>query len=162
MTQHDLPPPVLVRDFRPEDFPRLYQIDRICFPPDVAYSQSELLFYLKHPDSVTRVAELDETLIGFAVGRIDKERVAHILTLDVAPEARRRKVGTALMEALHEEFEKRNVAVTFLEVDAENNGAQRFYQGLRYVRVGTLRRYYSSRRDALRMARIPAGKGQPS
>jgi ribosomal-protein-alanine N-acetyltransferase len=140
-----------IRNYRPEDFPRLHQIDRICFPPDVAYSRSELLFYIKHPDSITRVASLGDRVIGFVAGRLEDDSCAHVLTLDVIPEEQRRKVGTGLMGALHEEFARRKVVMVFLEVDALAEGSRRFYENLGYRWVETLRRYYSARRDAHRM-----------
>jgi ribosomal protein S18 acetylase RimI-like enzyme len=55
------------------------------------------------------------------------------------------------MGALHEEFERRNVVMVFLEVDALAEGSHRFYERLGYRWVETLRRYYGGRRDAHRM-----------
>ncbi len=145
--------PVQIRNYRTADFARLHQIDGICFPPDVAYSRLELLCYLRHPDSIGKVAEWSGGLVGFVVGRVEKNGTGHVQTLDVIPEARRQRVGTALMEALHGEFERRNVHGVLLEVDVANEGAQRFYEGLSYVRAETLRGYYNGRRDAYRMVR---------
>ena len=144
-------PDPVIRNYRHEDFPRLHQIDRICFPPGIAYSRSELLFYLKHPDSICKVATLGDSVIGFIAGRLEEDSCAHILTLDVIPEERRRRVGTGLMGALHKEFELRNVVRVFLEVDALAEGSHRFYENLGYRKVETLKRYYSDRRDAHRM-----------
>ena len=80
----------MIRDYRPEDFPRLYEIDQICYRSDIAYSRAELRFYLNHADSITRVAEERRQILGFVIAQIEADRWAHVLTLDVVPEARRR------------------------------------------------------------------------
>jgi [ribosomal protein S18]-alanine N-acetyltransferase len=144
----------MIRDYRPEDFWRLYEIDHICFRSDVAYSRAELLFYLKHPESITRVAQVQKEVLGFAIGRIETDRSAHVLTLDVVPEARRRRIGSALMASLHDAFEAKRVVVSFLEVDSANQAAQSFYGAMNYRYVETLKGYYGGRSDAYRMKRM--------
>ncbi len=144
----------MIRDYRPGDFWRLYEIDHICFRSDVSYSRAELLFYLKHPQSITRVAQMKKEILGFAIGRIETDRSAHVLTLDVVPEARRRKIGTALMASLHDAFKEQRVVMSFLEVDSADQGAQLFYQAMNYRYVETLRGYYGGRSDAYRLMRV--------
>jgi len=142
---------VRIRDYRPGDLQRLYQIDQICFAPDIAYSRSELFFYLRHKDSLAKIAEWNDDIAGFVVGRVEANRCAHVLTVDVIRDARRRRVGTALMNVLHEEFHKREIAMVFLEVDVSNRGALDFYERLGYERTETLKGYYAGRSDAYRM-----------
>jgi len=36
-----------LRDYKPEDFGTLYEIDRACYPMDIAYSKRELRAYLQ-------------------------------------------------------------------------------------------------------------------
>ncbi len=139
-----------IREYRPEDAASLHTIDQLCFPPDIAYSGSELLFYLNHPGSVTLVAERGEKIIGFALGRVQTNHLAHVLTLDVLPEARRQRVGTILMCSLHSEFKKREVSRVVLEVSTRNLAARRLYEALHYRLQGILRGYYG-REDAYRM-----------
>jgi ribosomal-protein-alanine N-acetyltransferase len=144
----------MIRDYRPEDFPRLYEIDQICYQPDIAYSRAELRFYLNHADSIARVAEARREILGFVIAQIETDRWAHVLTLDVMPEARRRKIGSALMASVHDICKARKVLMSFLEVDSANQGAQLFYEGLNYRYVATLRGYYGGRSDAYRMMRV--------
>jgi ribosomal protein S18 acetylase RimI-like enzyme len=141
----------LIRDYRVEEIAALHWIDGICFPADLAYSRAELRFYLMRPFSIGKVAERDGTILGFAVGWGKSGQEARVITLDVVPEARRCKVGTALMAALHEQFRKCGALQAALEVDAGNEGAQVFYRVLGYERKELLRGYYKGRGDAYRM-----------
>jgi [ribosomal protein S18]-alanine N-acetyltransferase len=142
---------LLISGYQAEDIHRLHQIDAICFPPDIAFSRAELLSYTRHKFSITRIARLDGAIAGFAIGRIEKSHSAHVLTLDVLPDARRRKIGTALMSALHEEFRRQGSRISVLEVDVHNAAARRFYEKLHYNYSRMLPGYYRGRTDACRM-----------
>ena len=142
-----------IRDYSAQDLTKLYEIDQVCFAPDIAYSKAEIRFHLSSHNSITRVAEMLGSIVGFAVGRVDGPLLSHILTLDVLPKARRSKIGTSLMSALHEEFQKRQVMWTVLEVSASDPGARQFYEKLDYRYLETVRGYYNGREDALRMVR---------
>jgi len=139
-----------IREYRPEDFDRLYRIDRICFEAGISYSRTELMFYLHCRGSATRIAEVSGEIGGFAIGRVDQRR-AHVITLDVVPEARRCGVGTALMNSLHDEFVRCKADFAVLEVSADNAVARRFYERLHYRYAGVLPGYYGGRVDAFRM-----------
>ncbi|HYK87375.1 MAG TPA: GNAT family N-acetyltransferase [Acidobacteriota bacterium] len=141
-----------IRKYQPDDATCLHQIDQICFERDVAFSRGELLFYLNHPGAVTLVAVSNERIIGFALGRVHQNRVAHVLTLDVLPEARRQRIGTLLMKSLHEEFRNRAISRVMLEVSTKNLPAQRLYGELQYTVLETLHGYYNGREDAFLMS----------
>ena len=142
-----------IRGYDRKDFRILHAIDTACFPAHMAYSRAELLYFLEHEASVARVADIAGLIVGFAVGLNEPDAAAHVVTLDVVPEARRRGVGTGLMEALHEEFRRRHASQVMLEVDAGNEGAQRFYLELGYERQGLIPGYYKGKGDAVTMTR---------
>jgi ribosomal protein S18 acetylase RimI-like enzyme len=146
-------PPLRIRYFQPEDLRRLYEIDQLCFPAHISFSCDELSFYLKHPKSITRVAEAAGRIIGFGLAMVESARRAHFITLDVIPEAQRRKIGTTLMNEIHDELEKTGVQSIILEVETGNLPAQRLYERLNYVHVRILPRYYHGREDAYQMIR---------
>jgi [ribosomal protein S18]-alanine N-acetyltransferase len=143
----------LIREYRPSDMPFIHALDAVCFPADIAFSRSELLFFVNHQDSITRIAELDGKIVGFCVGRFAAPASAHVLTLDVVPGMRRSRIGTALMEVLHAEFCRMGATTCFLEVDVTNTAARRFYEGLQYNYLERLPDYYPGRSDAFRMVR---------
>ncbi len=143
-----------IEEFRPEDLGDIHALDAICFPADIAFSRADLFSFINHRDSITRIAKLNGATVGFVIGMIERRHTVHVLTLDVVPGMRRRKVGTALMGTLHAEGLRRGARVSLLEVDVENAGARRFYEQLHYGYDGILPGYYNGRRDAYRMLRI--------
>jgi ribosomal-protein-alanine N-acetyltransferase len=146
--------PVKIRDFQAGDLEELYQIDQTCFSEDIAFSRNELTFYLNHPESIARVAEGNGRILGFVLARIDGPVLAHVLTLDIVPEARRRGIGTSLMDSLHGTLREKGIEAAILEVSTNNVPAQRLYEKMQYQYLGILSGYYHGREDAYRMARI--------
>ncbi len=84
---------------------------------------------------VVWVAEAEGEVAGFAVWQELPGGEAELLNLAVAPGARRRGAGRALVEAM----ERRRV---WLEVRASNEEAIRFYEALGFERRGVRRAYY--------------------
>ena len=73
---------------------------------------------------------------------------AEILTLAVAPEARGRGLGRALLAAAAGHACEKGVENIFLEVGADNPAALALYAGLGFARVGQRKAYYQGK-DAL-------------
>lgn len=65
-----------------------------------------------------------------------------IQTIAVAPRARRNGLGRTLMLALIGEARKRGAREVFLEVRADNPGAQALYRELGFEEIGVRPRYY--------------------
>ncbi|HEY5224369.1 MAG TPA: ribosomal protein S18-alanine N-acetyltransferase [Microbacteriaceae bacterium] len=67
---------------------------------------------------------------------------ADIQTIAVAPRARRHGIGRALVAALIAEAVERGVRDVFLEVRADNPGAQALYRSLGFEEIGVRPHYY--------------------
>jgi len=78
-----------------------------------------------------------------------------VLTLAVAPWARRRGVARALMAAALSAAREAGAGQAFLEVDVDNAGAVALYRGLGFTQAGLRKAYYdrgaAGRADALVM-----------
>ncbi|HEV2491594.1 MAG TPA: N-acetyltransferase [Terriglobia bacterium] len=133
-----------LRPFRAADLDTLYQIDQVCFPPGVSYSRQELDDFIHDGDSTTWVAESDADLVGFLVANREPPHAAHIITIDVVEEWRRRGVGRALMDAAEAWAGQENLAVIYLETAVDNTVAQRFYESRGYERFRRLEHYYNN------------------
>lgn len=152
-------PPVKIRKFRAADLETLHRIDLVCFPEDIAFSRAELEFCFNHPQSIARVAEGVGRILGFVLARIESPFYAHILTLDIVPEARRCRIGTSLMEELHGRLKKGGIGAAILEVAVSNVPARCLYEKMNYQYLGRLPGYYHGRDDAFRMAHLFSKKG---
>jgi len=97
---------------------------------------------------------------GFVLARAAANE-AEILTLAVAPSARGRGLGRALMQAAASHAARLGAANLFLEVGADNPAALALYNGLGFARVGARKGYYESgsQGDALVLkAALPLGR----
>jgi ribosomal protein S18 acetylase RimI-like enzyme len=146
-------PSIHLRSFETSDLETLYQIDQACFPPGVSYSRHELAGFISHRNSQTWVAQAGDDIVGFLVASRDRQRVSHIVTIDVVERWRRHRVGTTLMDAAEEEAQRQNSALIYLETAEDNFAAQVFYQKRGYVRWKLLQRYYGNGTSAWTMVK---------
>ena len=87
---------------------------------------------------------------------------AEILTIAVAPEARRRGAARAMLRAAIAEATARGAATLFLEVSSANSVARALYESEGFGQVGKRRGYYEDGTDALVLAKklsLGAGGG---
>lgn len=150
-----------LRAFRVSDLDALYQLDQICFEPGVAYSQAELARYIRRPDAKAWVAEssagAQAEIAGFLIASCDRRGHGHIITLDVAPAARRRAVGTMLMEAAENWMRRQGGTAVFLETAEDNLPAQAFYLRRGYSKLRRIEDYYGKGTAAWLMAKALDG-----
>ena len=140
-----------IRPYRPSDFNLLWQIDQQCFPPGIAYTQMDLTGFIIRRNAITLVADLEEKadsaapkrIAGFVVAQPSRG-IGRILTLDIAPEARRMRLGTRLMEEIEQVLGSGGCREVYLETAVSNEAAIRLYHKLGYTILRTLPDYYSS------------------
>lgn len=122
-----------------------------CFTTPRPWLAAEFAAIVSDPLCFTRV-ESDGFLIGRAVAG-----EAEILTLAVAPDARRRGIGARLVQGFLAEAQNRAATSVFLEVAANNQGAIGLYLQSGFAEVGVRRGYYtrlgSAAIDAIVMSR---------
>lgn len=139
----------VIREFRPEDFETLWQIDQECFPPGIAYSRQELKIYIRRRGSFTLIATdvADDKIAGFIVA--NGGRIGHIITIDVIAALRCAGLGSQLLEAAEERLLAGGSKALSLETAVDNAVALAFYKRHGYHVAGTWPRYYSNGVDAL-------------
>ena len=145
---------VLLRDPRDEDLEALYRLDQLCFEPGIAYTRGQIRRFLRLATARGVVAEVGGEIAGFAIGYRSRRGVAHVLTLDVHPDFRRRRLGHALMRGVLSRMAADGATETRLEVDVRNAGAIAFYERLGFQPLRRLEDYYAAGRPALEM-RLP-------
>ncbi len=167
-----------IRQYRANDFDRLWQIDQLCFPPGIAYTQMDLTGFIVRRNSITLVAESRpangtgdnrnhlasspqratvetgaEAIVGFVVAQRRKS-IGRILTLDILPKARRFGLGSLLMEKCEQRLRLAGCEEIYLETAVNNEPALKLYHKLGYEILQTIPEYYSSQAlDAFRMGK---------
>jgi ribosomal-protein-alanine N-acetyltransferase len=78
---------------------------------------------------------------GFVVYRQTLDE-AEIITIGVAPEARRTGIAAAMLGIIEGELKKNGVKNIFLEVAEDNRPARQLYSSNGYVEIGVRPKYY--------------------
>lgn len=128
-----------------EDVPAIMELERSTFVND-AWSERSMRsevagehgYYLVAFDPAT--PERVDGYAGLLAPRGGGE--GDIQTIAVAPRARRRGLGRTLMLALLAEALDRGAREVFLEVRADNPGAQALYRELGFEEIGVRPKYY--------------------
>ena len=129
-------------------------IHAAAFLPDEAWSAAIFAGHLSLPGTFGFVHEAG----GIVLARAAADE-AEILTIAVAPEARRRGVARALLRAAIAAAGARDAATLFLEVSAANSIARALYESEGFGQVGKRRGYYEDGTDALVLAKKLQAKG---
>ncbi len=158
--------PFSIRTYEPADFDTLWRIDQDCFPSGIAYSRPELKLYLRRSAAFTLVAigdgtskpseENNRAIAGFIVAEAGARSSGHIITIDVAAEARRSGVGSLLLRAAEDGLLARSCRNVALETAVDNLPALSFYKRHGYSVTRTFPGYYSNGVDALVLAKTLA------
>ncbi len=150
----------VIRDYRAVDFDRMWRIDQLCFPPGIAYTQMDLTGFVTRRKAITMVAEFAEVsefagdIAGFAVAQPIRT-IGRILTLDIAPAARRFGLATTLMEVCERRLCAVGCEQVYLETAVNNQPALHLYRKLGYEILRTLPLYYPTHAlDAFLMGKL--------
>lgn len=147
-----------LRAYTSLDFDTLYAIDQACYPSGIAYSKQTLRWFLRLPGAECVVAELEGKVAGFILAEHEGPN-AHLITIDVLADTRRRGIGTALLDTLEHSLASRGARQVELETATDNHAAIAFWHKHGYRTVGVLKRYYLDRLDAYSMHKsLPAPK----
>ena len=142
---------ITIREYRPADFDRLYEIDQAAFEPGIAYSHLELQLYLRNRASRTLVAEDSGEVIGFVIGKSEPGRLGHIITIDVAPRRQRQNIGSRLLSEIESWLWGKGADAIYLETPVDDLGAQSFYEKHGYFILERVERYYNDSLDGFVM-----------
>jgi ribosomal protein S18 acetylase RimI-like enzyme len=140
-----------IRDYKPADFDRLYEIDHAAFAEEIAYSHLELQFYLRSRKCKTLIAEDDGEIVGFVIGGIEPRQLGHIITIDVTPHRQRQHVGSQLLADIESWLWQRGAEAIYLETPVDDAGAQGFYDKHGYFVLERIEGYYNGSLDAFLM-----------
>lgn len=149
------PCPVRVRPMRPSDVAAVAAIEAAVQPRP--WPASVFRDELERPDRVYRVATGRRRwgagpapVRGYGGASIGAGE-AHVLTVAVDADHRRRGIGLAVVLALVGAVRDQGVTAVTLEVRESNVAAQRMYERLGFVSYGLRPGYYQDNREAARI-----------
>ena len=149
-------PPTL-RPYHPDDFETLFQIDKVCYPPRIAYSRRELRAFLGDPGADCVIAEVESQIAGFIIAEAETRPgrlpTGHIITIDVLETYRRSGIGSLLIRAAEERLAARGAKQIELETARDNDAAIAFWQKHGYRTRGVYEHYYPGGMDAFSMVK---------
>ncbi len=131
---------IAVRTVERADLADLARIHADCFPDD-AWDAAALASVLAMAGAEARLAELSSRPLGLVFATVLGEE-AEILTLGVAPSARRQGIARALLADLFARARGRGATRVVLEVAADNAAALALYESEGFRTVGMRRGYY--------------------
>lgn len=123
---------------------RLAALHAQCFTHPRPWSGAEFSDLL----ATRGVFVLDRPDQGFLLGRVILDE-AELLTLAVAPDARRQGFGAALTQEFADRARSLGAVTAFLEVASDNVAAQALYARKGWVQAGRRRGYYKPDVDGL-------------
>lgn len=158
-TDRSEPTALTVRPMRWWDIASVHAIEELAFP-DTAWSAETFWSELAGVPATRHylVAELGMQIVGYS-GLMAVGSEADVQTIAVAPDARRRGVGTMLLDALLDEAVRRGCSQVTLEVAASSEDARRLYAGRGFEVVAHRSGYYGPGADAIVM-RLRLGSGR--
>jgi ribosomal-protein-alanine N-acetyltransferase len=141
--------PIRIRPAKGRDIDRILEIEAASFGHD-AWERELFLEALEECSDLFLVAKLRRKIVGYAITCIDRDK-AELVSIGVLPKSRRQGLGEALLRYTGRELLRRRIGVWRLMVRIENEEAIRFYRGLGFRRVRTVKDYYGKGQDAWRM-----------
>ena len=138
----------------PGDAEAAYRMDQLCFPPGVAFEREVFEYCLHSPDCLS-LGQKSKTrkLLGFIILQSRGQATAQIVTIDVVPEHRRRKIADRLLAMGLSILARNGVRRIYLQVASDNQPGQALYRKWGFQPKSVLKDYYGEGLDALLMAR---------
>ena len=150
---------VAIEPIETKDLSAIASLHAVCF--EDAWRLPLLRRIFSVPGTFGLSLRQDNEIVGFVMCRSSGGE-AEILSLGVAPAARRSGIAHALMEATIILAVKRSLGALFLEVAEDNEAARRLYEVLHFHQVGRRPAYYRRRDgpsvDALTLRRQLAAR----
>ena len=147
-----------IRIATPDDFERIVELEKLCFPKEHAYTRRQLYYLLIKANSTVLVETTGTLVRGFLIILYRRgTTVAGIETINVDPTHRKKGIGLRLLSVAEEHLRKKGIHKIRLEVSIANNAAIKLYEHTGFQKIMLLKKYYhydhEGSRDAYRMVK---------
>lgn len=123
-----------------------------CFRNGDNYTKYTFDYLLNEPRTLGyRVVTPADEMVGFAFVMLKVQNAAHLTTIGIAPEHRRRGLAVDLMNHIERGLRNRDIGTVMLEVRVSNISAQDLYKRCGYTIVQRVNKYYTNGEDCFLM-----------
>lgn len=131
--------PAGVRPLTTDDLDRVLELEAVLFGPG-AWTRETYTDELQLPGRHYVAVDAGGVVVGYAGMSLAEE--SHIMTIGVAPSARRRGHGATLMTDLMAAARRHGATSVLLEVRADDDGPQALYRRFGFEPIGIRPGYY--------------------
>lgn len=125
-----------------------------CFPNGENYTKHTFNYLFSEPNTISYQAITEQgQMAGFVFVIMNKDGTAHLTTIGVAPEHRRRGVAGILLRHVEAALSAKKISTVVLEVRVQNIGAQQLYLHFGYATVKRIPKYYADGEDCYLMVK---------
>jgi ribosomal-protein-alanine N-acetyltransferase len=146
-------PEVVLRGYRNDDLEAMFRLDLLCFEPRFRFSREQMKRFAASRKARVAIVEIGSQLAGFCIAHVENlpgsGKVGYLVTLDVAPEARRLGLARTLMDRAEADALEAGCVAMMLHVFSGNGAAIGFYERMGYVCSHTAVSFYGAGADAL-------------
>lgn len=150
-----VPAPPCVYSIHPLMINNLKEVLRLnmrCFVKGDNYTKYTFNYLLNEPRTLSYCVKTEKgDLIAFAIVMVDENGSAHLTTIGVAPEHRRRGVALMLLGQIERSLINREISTLMLEVRVGNFAAQKLYRNNGYSTTQRITKYYNNGEDCFLM-----------
>lgn len=135
-----------------DHLPEVLRLNIRCFRNGDNYTKFTFDYLLNEPRTLSyRLVTPSGELVAFAFVMVNENNAAHLTTIGVAPEHRRRGLAVRLLDHIEGALKARAVGTIMLEVRIGNIDAQQLYRRTGYMVVQRIARYYNNGEDCFLM-----------
>jgi len=146
------PTQYLIKPLTSEHIKDVLRLNLRCFTAGDSYNKHTLAYLLNDPRTLSyQTVAADGELVAFAFVMVNANGAAHLTTIGVAPEHRRRGIADEMLAHIEEKVRQKEITTVMLEVRVGNNAAQQLYGRAGYNVVQRIAAYYNNGEDCYLM-----------
>lgn len=153
--QHVTPAPATTYAVRPlteKQSREVLKLNLRCFRNGENYTKYTFAYLFGEPTALSYQAVTAEgRMAAYVFVIMQEDGTAHLTTIGVAPEHRRRGVAGMLLRHVEDVLRAKGVSTIVLEVRVRNRAAQELYARHGYTTVNRISKYYSDGEDCFMM-----------
>lgn len=143
-----------IRPLTDKNLSEVLRLNVRCFRNGENYTKHTFNYLLGEPRNLSyRIVTASGEMAGFVFVLVNEDGSAHLTTIGVAPEHRRRNLAKRLLLHLEDALRHRRVRTIVLEVRVSNTSAQSLYRDAGYAVVQRLAKYYNNGEDCYLMVK---------